>query len=243
MLRIITFVLLLLNFPLFAQIPFEKAKLEILCQAVRFNHIQQGKIDIARKIDCSTLQTLEKTIPNSSRASKNIISAYKNKVYSNLISDEEKIRQFKKDIWKELRSLAPRISKSADFQVKWKTGLDSLSTSLDKTLGIATTDEGVQMNDSKGNTNTGEVEEMIIPAENQKLPPPETSSNTGLWIIAILSILIAFVSVGYAYLVAKTTSHRIKEMENMFKERYQHLDTRMDKMLTREEFKKLTNTH
>ncbi len=243
MLRTVILALSLLNAPLFAQIPFEKAKLEILCQAIKFNHIQQNKAEIANKIDCSTLLTLEKTTPNSSRASKNIISAYKNKNYAHLSSDEEKIKQFKKDVWKELRSLAPRISKSADFQAKWKIGLDSLSASLDKTLGITTTDEGVQRNDSKSDTNTGEIQETIIPAENQKLPPPEASSNTGLWIITILSILIAFVSMGYAYLIAKTTSHRLKEMENMFKERYQHLDTRMDKMLTREEFKKLTNTH
>lgn len=243
MLRIVILALFLPSVPLFAQIPFEKAKLEILCQAIKFNHTQQNKAEIANKIDCSTLQTLEKTTPNASRASKNIISTYKNKNYPNLSSDEEKIKQFKKDIWKELRSLAPRISKSADFQAKWKIGLDSLSASLDKTLGITTANEGVQMNNSKNDRNTGEIEETIIPAENQKLPLPESSSNTGLWIITILSILIAFVSVGYAYLIAKTTSHRIKEMENMFKERYQHLDTRMDKMLTREEFKKLTNTH
>lgn len=239
--RIFVFAFFLLHFSLFAQTSFEKAKLEILCQAIRFNHIQQNKVEIASKIDCSSLQSLEKTTPNSSRASKNIISAYKNKTYTNLSTDEEKIRQFKKEVWRELRNLAPRISKSAEFQAKWRTGLDSLSASLDKTLGIST-EEGVQSSEKKEDSDV-EVQETIIPAENQRLPAPEASSNTGLWIITILSILIAFVSLGYAYLVAKTTSHRIKEMENMFKERYQHLDTRLDKMLTREEFKKLNNPH
>lgn len=234
----------LISFTTWAQTSFEKAKLEILCQTIRYSHIQQNKENIAKKIDCSTLQTLEKTVPTSSRASKNIISAYKNKNYPHLSTEEEKIVQFKKDIWKEFRSLGPRISKSPDFQAKWKAGLDSLSVVLDKTLGIFS-DEGVQIHENKTEENftSSQIEETIIQNENPKLPPPENSSNTGLWIIAILSILTAFVSLGYAYLVAKTTSHRIKEMENMFKERYQHLDNRLDKMLTREEFKKLTNFH
>ena len=50
-----------------------------------------------------------------------------------------------------------------------------------------------------------------------------------------MSALAAFVGLGMAYMVQKTSEHKIRELEMLVKERYQHLDTRMDKMATKEE--------
>lgn len=227
---------------IYGQNAFEKAKLEILCQTIRFNHTMQGKADIANKIDCSSLETMSKTLPNASRASKDILVRYKSKNYPQITDENAKIRQLKKEVVSELKKLAPRISKAADFQAKWQQGLDSLSAALDQQLSLPT-EEGVQV-ENKPSTSTdnkdSELEETVIPYErnSNKLPTPEASSNTGLWIISILAVLIAFLSVGYAYLTQKTTAHKLKEMEGLLKERYNHLDVRMDKMLTREEFRK-----
>lgn len=237
-----TFFLLIFNSFLlmsYGQNDFEKAKIEILCQAIRFNHIMQNKAEIANKLDCSSLETMNKTLPNASRASKNILAAYKNKAYANITDDTKKIQQLKKDILAEFKKLAPRISKSADFQAKWQKGMDSLSAVLDQSLSLPN-DEGVQVENKDNDNKEHELEETVIPYErnNTKLPTPENSSNTGLWIISILAVLIAFLSVGYAYLTQKTTAHKLKEIEGLLKERYNHLDVRMDKMLTREEFRK-----
>jgi hypothetical protein len=222
----------------YGQSAFEKAKIEILCQAIRFNHIMQNKAEIANKLDCSSLETISKTLPNASRASKNILASYKNKSYSQISDETKRIQQLKKDILLEFKKLAPRISKSAEFQAKWQRGLDSISVALDQSLALPT-DEGVQAENKNNDNKDNELEETVIPYErnNNKIPAPE-SSNTGLWIISILAVLISFLSVGYAYLTQKTSTHRLKEMENLLKERYNHLDTRMDKMLTREEFRK-----
>lgn len=225
---------------IYGQNTFEKAKLEILCQAIRFSHTMQGKADVANKIDCSSIETLSKTLPNASRASKDLLLRYRGKTYPQVIDETEKIQQLKKEVLAEIRKLAPRISKSADFQAKWQQGVDSLSAVLEQKL-LLPSDESSQNNPTPNveNKNT-ELEETIIPYERNtnKLPAPEASSNTGLWIISILAVLISFLSVGYAYLTQKTTAHKLKEMENLLKERYHHLDVRMDKMLTREEFRK-----
>lgn len=224
----------------YGQNAFEKAKIEILCQAIRFNHIMQNKPEIANKLDCSSLETMSKSLPNASRASKNILTAFKNKNYAQISDETKRIQQLKKDVLLELKKLAPRISKSAEFQAKWQQGLDSISAVLDQNLSLPS-DEGVQIENKHNDNKSYELEETIIPYErnnNNKLPTPETSSNTGLWIISILAVLISFLSVGYAYLTQKTSTHQLKEMEALLKERYNHLDTRMDKMLTREEFRK-----
>ena len=222
----------------YGQSAFEKAKIEILCQAIRFNHIMQNKAEIANKLDCSSLETISKTLPNASRASKNILASYKNRSYSQISDETKRIQQLKKDVLLEFKKLAPRISKSAEFQEKWQQGLDSLSAILDKNLSLPSNEDAQAENKTPESKET-ELQETIIPYEgNTKLPAPEPSSNTGLWIISILAVLIAFLSVGYAYLTQKTTAHKLKELENLLKERYNHLDTRMDKMLTREEFRK-----
>ena len=221
------------------QSAFEKAKIEILCQAIRFNHIMQNKAEIANKLDCTSLETMNKSLPNASRASKNVLAAYKSKNYANIPEEINRIQQLKKDILLEFKKLAPRISKSAEFQAKWQKGIDSLSIILDQNLSLPN-EEGVQVENKNNDNKEHELEETVIPYERNtnKLPSPETNSNTGLWIISILAVLISFLSVGYAYLTQKTTAHKLKEMEGLLKERYNHLDVRMDKMLTREEFRK-----
>jgi hypothetical protein len=219
----------------FGQSEFEKAKLEILCQAIRYNHLMQGKAEIANQLDCSSLQSLEKTTPKSSKASKNLLIAYKNKLYKQFPSDKDKAKQLKKEVWAELKALAPRINKSREFQEKWQKGLDSLSKELDNSLSLGS--DEVSTNEVIPENNTNNLEETIIPVERPKTSNAE-QSNTGLWIIAILAILISFLSVGYAYLTQKTTAHKLKELDNLVKERYNHLDVRMDKMLTREEYRK-----
>jgi len=223
----------------YGQNAFEKAKIEILCQAIRFNHLMQNKAEVANKLDCSSLETMSRTLPNASRASKNILAAYKSKTYANISEEIKKIQQLKKEVLLEFKKLAPRISKSADFQEKWQKGIDSLSVVLDQSLSLPT-EEGVQVESKNKENKAYELEETVIPYEPNanKLPNPETSSNTGLWIISILAVLISFLSVGYVYLTQKTTAHKLKEMEGLLKERYNHLDVRMDKMLTREEFGK-----
>ena len=222
----------------YGQSTFKKAKIEILCQTIRFNHIMQNKAEVANKLDCSSLETMNKSLPNASRASKNILAAYKNKTYPQITEETKKIQQLKKDVLLEFKKLAPLISKSAEFQAKWQQGLDSISLALDQSLALPN-DEGVQVENKNNENKDHELEETVIPYEHNpnKLPAPE-SSNTGLWIVSILAVLISFLSVGYAYLTQKTTAHKLKEMEALLKERYNHLDTRMDKMLTREEFRK-----
>ncbi|MCU0440249.1 MAG: hypothetical protein MUC49_20355 [Raineya sp.] len=227
---------ILYNFHVFGQTEFEKAKLEILCQAIRFNHIMQGKAEVANQLDCSSLQTLEKSVPNASRASKNMITAYKSKAYQQIPAETDKIKQLKKEVFNDLKKLAPRINKSADFQAKWQKGLDSLSTLLDSNLSLPV-DETTQNTEPKTDNANPDLEETIIPVERPKNNTGE-QSNTGLWIITILAMMISFLSVGYAYLTQKTTAHKLKEMDNLVKERYNHLDVRMDKMLTKEEFRK-----
>lgn len=221
------------------QSAFEKAKVEILCQAIRFNHIMQNKAEIANKLDCTSLETMNKSLPNASRASKNVLAAYKSKNYAHIPEEINRIKQLKKDILLEFKKLAPRISKSAEFQAKWQKGIDSLSIILDQNLSLPN-EEGVQVENKNNDNKEHELEETVIPYERNtnKIPSSETNSNTGLWIISILAVLIAFLSVGYAYLTQKTTTHKLKEMEGLLKERYNHLDVRMDKMLTREEFRK-----
>ncbi|GAB4123391.1 MAG: hypothetical protein OHK0045_23600 [Raineya sp.] len=223
----------------YGQSSFEKAKIEILCQAIRFNHIMQNKAEIANKLDCSSIETMNKSLPNASRASKNILAAYKNKTYPNIAEEIDKIKKLKKDILSELKKLAPRISKSADFQAQWQRGLDSLSAVLDQSLSLPN-EEALQVEDKTPENKETKLEETIIPYERDanKLPNPEAGSNTGLWIISILAVLISFLSVGYAYITQKTSTHKLQEMEKLLKERYNHLDTRIDKMLTREEFRK-----
>lgn len=217
----------------YGQNAFEKAKVEILCQTIRYNHIMQNKAEVANKLDCSSLETMNKSLPNASRASKNILSIYKKKTYAQISDETTRIQALKKDVLLEFKKLAPRISKSAEFQAKWQQGLDSISVALEQSLALPS-DEGVQVENKEH-----ELEETVIPYEHNtnKLPALE-SSNTGLWIISILAALISFLSLGYAYLTQKTTAHKLKEIETLLKERYNQLDVRMDKMLTREEFRK-----
>ncbi|MDX1904596.1 MAG: hypothetical protein SFU27_10600 [Thermonemataceae bacterium] len=226
----------------FSQNTLDKAKLEVLCQAIRFSHIMQNKAEIANSIDCSSLQTLDKTIPQSSKASKQMFKLYLKKTYREFPSEEVKIKKMKAEVFADLRKLGMRINKTAASQDKWLKGLDSLSNLLDEKLSLQrnenTTTDTQNTNDSSLSDNS--LDETVIPLEQN--PTPKTDSpHTGLWIISILAILLAFLAVGYAYLTQKTTAHKLREMENLVKERYQHLDTRMDKMLTRDEFKKNTN--
>ena len=60
---------------------FEKGKLQVICQAVKFNCLQQGKMDIIEKISCETLGSLEKSIPASFKGSKKLVADYKKKTY------------------------------------------------------------------------------------------------------------------------------------------------------------------
>jgi hypothetical protein len=227
---------ILYNFQVLGQTEFEKAKLEILCQAIRFNHVMQGKAEIANQLDCSNLQSLEKSVPNASRASKNMITVYKNKTYQQIPAETDKIKQLKKEVLSELKKLAPRINKNAGFLAKWQKGLDSLSTLLDSNLSLPT-EENTQNPEVKTDNTNPDLEETVIPLERPKTNTGE-QSNTGLWIITILAMMISFLSVGYAYLTQKTTAHKLKEMDNLVKERYNHLDVRMDKMVTKEEYRK-----
>jgi len=226
---------ILCNFHVFGQSEFEKAKLEILCQAIRYNHAMQGKSEVANQLDCSTLQTLEKSIPNASRSSKNMIIAYKNKNYPQIPAEIDKIKQLKKEVITELKKLGSRINKDAQFQAKWQKGLDSLSTLLNENLSLPT-DES-QNGENKIDSSNPNLEETVIPVERPKTNEGE-QTHAGLWIITILAMMIAFLSVGYSYLTQKTTAHKLKEVDALLKERYNHLDVRIDKMVTKEEYRK-----
>ncbi len=219
---------------------FEKGKLQVICQAVKFNCLQQGKMDIIEKISCENLASLEKSIPASFKASKKLVADYKKKTYPNLKTTDAKLERINKDVLDELKKLGTRINKEADKQVAWEKGVDSLALVFGKIREEIVQDAPETNNNQEENLTTKPPTEnsedvtatIVSPKTDEK---SSSESNTGLWIITIMSALAAFVSLGMAYMVQKTSEHKIRELEMLVKERYQHLDTRMDKMATKEE--------
>lgn len=218
---------------------FEKGKLQVICQAVKFNCLQQGKMDIIEKISCETLGSLEKSIPASFKASKKLVADYKKKTYPNLKTADAKLERINKDVLDELKKLGSRINKEADKQVAWEKGVDSLALVFGKIREdiVAETPESnnTQEENITAKPPTENTEDVTATIVSPKADGKTAESNTGLWIISIVSALAAFVGLGMAYMVQKTSEHKIRELEMLVKERYQHLDTRMDKMATKEE--------
>ncbi len=221
---------------------FEKGKLQVICQAVKFNCLQQGKMDIIEKISCETLGSLEKSIPASFKGSKKLVADYKKKTYPNLKTTDAKLERINKDILDELKKMGTRINKEADKLVAWEKGVDSLALVFGKIREEIVAESPESNNNQEENittkppTENGEdVTATIVTPQTNENGTKGAESNTGLWIITIVSALAAFVSLGMAYMVQKTSEHKIRELEMLVKERYQHLDTRMDKMATKEE--------
>jgi hypothetical protein len=223
---------------------YEKAKLQMLCQAVQFNCLQQGKTEIAIKLDCSDLQTLEKTIPVNFKASKTLLQNFKNRGYTKITDLSGKLDRLQKDISAELKGLGNRLyPKDKAAQNRWQRGLDSLNIVFEKTRqdAIAQLPEGTSNPEIPKNKTpeitTTEQENTVTPITITDGSKNADTDHTGLWIITILAILISFLSIGYAYLISRTTSHRIREWDKLLRERYNHLDARLDKMATKEDVK------
>lgn len=221
---------------------FEKGKLQVICQAVKFNCLQQGKMDIIEKISCETLGSLEKSIPASFKGSKKLVADYKKKTYPNLKTTDAKLERINKDILDELKKLGTRINKEADKLVAWEKGVDSLALVFGKIREEIVAETSESNNNQEENIttkppteNAEDVTATIVTPQTNENSTKGAESNTGLWIITIVSALAAFVSLGMAYMVQKTSEHKIRELEMLVKERYQHLDTRLDKMATKEE--------
>ncbi len=230
---------------------FEASKLQMLCQAVRFNCLAQGKYEVAKQINCESFAKLERSIPNSYKTSKKLLSQLKGKQYNNYPLIEERIEKLSADIAEELLKIGNAVKKTKEDKLAWQSSVDSLTLSFQQVRDEAMR-KAAEL-PAEQETQAPPIQEELPSTngeqstQNESLPPiqiqdPATQSSTGLWMLTILSILIAFVSLGYAYMIKMTVLQRIRQAEAMYAERYAILAEQIQQSLSREDFAQLNQS-
>ncbi|MEM9983307.1 MAG: hypothetical protein AAF734_12485, partial [Bacteroidota bacterium] len=226
---------------------YEEAKLAMVCKAIQFNCREQGQKQIADQLTCDSYASINTTLPANFKSSRRILTSFKGKEYPNATGLEERLDQLSEEVIKELRRIGNAVRNSQAEKNDWQAKVDELVMDFtrvkDETL-LAATPTTTQDDEEENDTAPVATQEETT---TTPLPPytdeeKTTESNTGLWITTILATLIALVSLGYAYMVKSTVLHRIKQAEGMYRERYIHLDERMDQLITKEELLRFEET-
>jgi hypothetical protein len=198
-----------------SQDTYEVIKLEILCKTLKFI-LNQTHHPYPDTLNCSSLISLEATIPPAETQASFIFRIFKAKTYVSYGENRVDVRLNKliKDINTEL---------SKQFRdSEWKENVNALNVQLSETKKDLLTliRDGAYRKDTAQST-------------KQSVSNPKAKSNTSdnLEDMAIfIFILIALLGGGIGYLIwqNRQLKNQIFELEDQFQEKYSRLDNRMD---------------
>ncbi|MGD1841055.1 MAG: hypothetical protein ACFB0B_09185 [Thermonemataceae bacterium] len=225
---------------------YEEAKLTMVCKAIQFNCREQGQKQIADQLTCESYASINTTLPANFKSSRRILNTFKGKKYANTADLEGRLDQLSEEVINELRRIGNAVKNSQAEKDSWQAKVDEVVMDFtrvkDEALLAATPATTQDEEENETAPVATQEEETTTPLTPYTDEEKATESNTGLWITTILATLIALVSLGYAYMVKSTVLHRIKQAEGMYRERYIHLDERMDQLITKEELLRFEET-
>lgn len=217
---------------------FEQAKLEMLCQAIRFNYRYQGQSAYIKTLDCRSLKALGNSIPSRFKSSTRLYRTYAERSYSQLPDIESRLEKLQKDLIAELESIGQIAhGHNAKKLLEWNRALQQLNREFEgiraRTLQRqsqtqeampvpeATFSEQTEQETTMLQENTHDISTGLV----ENVPSHE---NHGLWIITILSVFVALTSASIAYVIYVRSKSEMAALREIVYERYNLLDRRFD---------------
>lgn len=215
---------------------FEQAKLQMLCEAIRFNYRYQGQASYVKTLDCRSLQALGNSLPSRFKSSTRLYNTYARRSYEQLTDLESRLEKLQKDLIAELEGIGQIAhgNDSKKLQI-WNDALRQLNREFDIIRSnairqqLATEKQAPfvhpKENDANGRSEILAPEENTTPVSSQKTA---ANGHHGLWIISILSAFVALAAAGTAYVIHVRSKSEIAALREMVYERYNLLDRRFD---------------
>ncbi|NIK74649.1 hypothetical protein FHS56_002178 [Thermonema lapsum] len=218
---------------------FEQAKLQMLCEAIRFNYKYQGQASYVKTLDCRSLQALGNSLPSRFKSSTRLYNTYARRSYEQLTDLESRLEKLQKDLIAELEGIGQIAhgNDSKKLQI-WNDALRQLNREFDIIRSnairqqLATEKQAPFVHPKENDVN--EPSEISAPEQEAVNIAPISSQKTaangyhGLWIISILSAFVALAAAGTAYVIHVRSKSEIAALREMVYERYNLLDRRFD---------------
>lgn len=218
---------------------FEQAKLKLLCEAIRFNYRYQGQALYLKTLDCSSLPALGRSIPSSFKSSTRLYQQYAHQSYAQLPDLASRLDKLSKDLIAELEGIGQVAhgNKPEELQ-KWNRGLQELMAQFHNICqqALLSTNPPEEEEHKQAEKHSAASKQQAIEEESSEPLPSSATHKTdsyahthhGLWIITILSCLIALVACGMTYLIYVRTKSEVQLLRETLYERYNLLDQRFD---------------
>lgn len=227
--------------PNYAQIPlleeenkFDKGKLEIVCQAIKFYLTANAQVNASNGVDCSSLEAVEGSIPDDYKATNRFFKLFKRKRYRSYGRGKlnRRLGKLIKDIRTELQKVR--------HDTAWNNGLARLMTDLNKTREQAVNSTQPKSNkqqteDTAKTIQKADTEETI--QQPKKNTPNQTEDNTMSTILSIIAILALGGLAYFFYQKMNELKQQIADLDEAFREKYSRLDNRIDMMTPIQDFR------
>lgn len=212
---------------------FDEGKLEIVCQAIQFYLKANARENASNNIDCSTLETIEESIPEEYKATARFFRLFKKKRYGSYGSEQKKLARRLEKLIKDINTELSKVRKDT----AWNNRLTGLIVDLDK-VKVRTISGNDDSNHATDTTNTSQQTNTV--QQTKKTTPKKTGDSPMSIFLSIVSLLAAG-ALGYmAYTFRQKLEEITEQLDNLdeaFKEKYSRLDNRIDTMTPVRDFR------
>ncbi|OJJ20138.1 hypothetical protein BKI52_16840 [marine bacterium AO1-C] len=210
---------------------FDQGKLDIVCQAIKFYLKANAHANASNGIECSSLESIEASIPEEYKATTRFFKLFKRKRYRSYGRGklDRRLQKLIKDIDTELKKIRKDTS--------WESQRKRLMISLEEAKNSVVSPGNTQSRPDSTPTSSQEDSTNTVNNQPKTSTPKQTEDDTMSTVLSIVAILALGGLAYFFYQKMNELQQQIADLEEAFREKYSRLDNRLDMMTPMNDFR------